>query len=123
MMATAKIGKTGQVHFSANTCQACPFQAACNPGGKGRSLTIGPHEALQRNLRAAARSEAWDDFLHLRCKVEHTIAHFLRWAGRKGRYRGTLKTGLQMAIGAIGYNLDRLGRHGARQTVASGQPA
>lgn len=113
---TAKIGKQGAVHFSAKTCSACPFHGACNPSGKGRTLTIGPHEALQRQLRAAARSGAWDDFLRLRCVVEHTIAKFLRWAGRQGRYVGTTKTGLQMAFGAIGYNLDQLGRHRALRT-------
>lgn len=105
------IGKGGKVKFSAKTCGICPFRDECNPSGKGRTLTISPHEALQRNLRMAARSGMWDDFLRFRCRVEHCIAHFIRWAGRKGRYFGKLKTGLQMVFGAIGHNLDRLGHH------------
>jgi len=114
---TAKIGKRGAVTFPAKTCGACPWHGECNPSGKGRALTIGPQELLQRNLRAAVRSGAWNDFLRMRCVIEHTIAHFIRWAGRKGRYVGRLKTGLQMVVGAIGYNLDRLGRHCATQAV------
>jgi hypothetical protein len=117
---TATIGKGGKVKFTRKTCGACPYQGECNPGGKGRTLTIGPHEALQRSLRAAARSGAWDDFLRLRCTIEHSIAHFIRWAGRKGRYFGKLKTGLQMVFGAIGYNLDRLGHHHASKMAKTG---
>lgn len=120
---TAKLGATGAVKFSSNDCGACPHRGECNPSGKGRTLTFGPHEELQRDLRAAARSDAWEDFLRRRCAVEQTIAHFIRWAGRKGRYFGTLKTGLQMLVGAIGLNLDRLGRHRAGQAAASGLAA
>lgn len=114
---TATIRKDGTVHFSAKTCRTCPLHPACNPSGKGRTLTIGAHETLQRALRAAARSGAWNDFLRMRCVIEHTIAKFLRWSGRQGRYFGKLKTGLQMLFGAIGYNLDRLGRHRACHPV------
>lgn len=110
---TANITKGGKVKFPAKTCGICPFHDECNPSGKGRTLTIGLHEALQRNLRAAARSGVWDDFLRLRCKIEHSIAHFIRWAGRKGRYFGKAKIGLQMVFGAIGYNLDKLGHYHA----------
>ena len=118
----AKIGKNGTVKFPARNCKSCPNRELCNPSGKGRTLTIGEHETLQRNLRAAARSGNWADFLRMRCVVEHTIAKFLRWAGRKGRYFGTTKTGIQMIFGAIGYNLDRLGHHHAKkasQTVTT----
>ena len=111
----AKIGKNGTVKFSARHCKNCPKREQCNPSGKGRTLTIGKHETLQRNLRAAARSGNWDDFLRMRCVVEHTIAKFLRWAGRKGRYFGTIKTRIQMIFGAIGHNLDRLGHHHAQK--------
>ena len=115
----ARIGKGGRVKFPAAVCSACPLHEQCNPGGKGRTLTLGEHEALGRNLRAAARSESWNGFLRRRCVIEHGIAHFIRWAGRKGRYLGRLKTGLQMLLGAIGYNLDKLGRHCACRTAGS----
>jgi len=108
---TATIGKGGKVKFSAKICGICPVHDECNHSGKGRTLTISPHEALQRNLRMAARSGVWDDFLRLRCKIEHSIAHFIKWAGRKGRFFGIRKTGMQMVFGAIGHNLDKLGRH------------
>ena len=120
---TSALGKTGQVHFSKKVCTVCPFHGECNPSGKGRSLTIGPHEILQRNLRAAARSGSWDDFLRFRCKIEHTIARFIRWAGRKGRYFGTVKKGFQMIIGGIGYNLEKLGKAHAQQRASRGQLA
>jgi hypothetical protein len=119
----AAIGKGGKVKFSGKTCGICPYHDACNPSGKGRTLTISQHEALQRNLRAAARSGAWAEFLRLRCKIEHSIAKFIRWAGRKGRYFGKTKTGLQMVFGAIGYNLDRLGRYHASKTMQIGRAA
>ena len=118
---TAHIGKGGKVRFPAKICRACPFQGECNPSGKGRSLTIGAHEQLQRALRALARSEKYQEFLRQRCLVEHAIARFLRWAGRKGRYFGKLKTGLQMVFGAIGHNLDRLGRSRARRLAGAGE--
>jgi hypothetical protein len=115
----ARIGKSGRAKFAAKVCSVCPMHEQCNPSGKGRTLTIGEHEALGRNLRAAARSERWSDFLRRRCVIEHRIAHFIRWAGRKGRYFGKLKTGLQMVLGAIGHNLDKLGRHCAWPTAAA----
>ena len=121
--ATARIGKGGKVKFPAKTCRACPCQGECNPGGKGRTLTIGAHEQLQRDLRALARSEEYQSFLRLRCVVEHAIARFIRWAGRRGRYFGKLKTALQMVCGAIGHNLDRLGRERARRSGLAGETA
>jgi hypothetical protein len=114
---TRPIGKGGKVKFAAKTCVSCPYHNECNPTGKGRALTISLYETLQRNLRAAARSGAWAEFLRLRCKIEHAIAHFIRWAGRKGRYFGTVKTGLQMVFGAIGYNLEILGHHHVSKTA------
>jgi hypothetical protein len=118
---TAHIGKTGKVKFPATRCGACLFQEGCNPSGKGRTLSVGEHEQRQRELRAMARSEEYQDFLRLRCRVEHAIARFLRCAGRKGRYFGKLKTGLQMVFGAIGHNLDRLGRSRACRLAGAGE--
>jgi len=118
---TARIGQEGKVKFPARACGACPHHGKCNPSGKGRSLTISAHEQTQRDLRALARSEQYRDFLRLRCLVEHAIARFIRWGGRQGRYFGKLKTGLQMVFGAIGHNLERLGRERARRSALASE--
>jgi len=109
---TAKIVPSGRVHFPAKGCRACPFAGECNPKGNGRTVQIQQSEELQRQLRAMARTEDGQALIRqVRPGTERVIGQWVRWGLREGRYFGTLKTGLQAVLAAIGHNLDKIGRH------------
>lgn len=113
---TVGIAASGRAHFGAKVCRACPFAGQCNPKGNGRTVQIQEAEGLLRELRAIARTEEGSALIRqVRATTERVIGHWVRWGLREGRYFGTLKTGLQAVLAAIGHNLDKIGRHLKRQ--------
>ncbi len=92
-------------------CLACPLAARCTSSPRGRTITIGPHEALLAAGRAAARDPAWrTDYRATRPKVERKLAHLMRrrHGGRRARVRGRLRIGADFALLAAAVNLARL---------------
>ena len=97
-------------HFG-RACGACPLVARCTTSPRGRTIEVGPHEALLVTGRAAARDPAWrDDYRATRPKVERKIAHLVRrrHGGRRARVRGRLRVGADFALLAAAVNLARL---------------
>jgi len=96
-------------------CTACPLVARCTTSPRGRTIEVGPHEALLAGGRAAARDPAWrDDYRATRPLVERKIAHLMRrrHGGRRARVRGRLRVGADFALLAAAVNLARLARLG-----------
>ena len=92
-------------------CRDCPLVARCTTSGDGRTVKIGPHEALLAAGRAASRDPAWrDDYRATRPKVERKLAHLVRrrHGGRRARVRGTPRVGADFALLAAAVNLARL---------------
>jgi len=92
-------------------CAACPLATRCTTSPHGRTIAIGPHEALLSRGRAAARDPAWRaDYRATRPLVERKIAHLMRrrHGGRRARVRGRLKVGADFALLAAAVNLARL---------------
>ena len=92
-------------------CADCPLVARCTVSPKGRTIAVGPHEALLVQARAASRDPAWRaDYRATRPKVERKIAHLMRrrHGGRRARVRGRLKVGADFALLAASLNLARL---------------
>jgi hypothetical protein len=92
-------------------CADCPLVARCTVSPKGRTIAVGPHEALLVRARAASRDPAWRaDYRATRPKVERKIAHLMRrrHGGRRARVRGRLKVGADFALLAASVNLARL---------------
>ena len=92
-------------------CAACPLVVRCTTSPHGRTIAIGPHEALLSRGRAAARDPAWRaDYRATRPLVERKIAHLMRrrHGGRRARVRGRLKVGADFALLAAAVNLARL---------------
>jgi Transposase DDE domain/Transposase domain (DUF772) len=94
-----------------NVCAGCPLAARCTTSQRGRTIAVGPHEALLAGGRAAARDPAWrDDYRRIRPKVERKLAHLMRrrHGGRRARVRGRCKVGADFALLAAAVNLARL---------------
>jgi hypothetical protein len=92
-------------------CSGCPLATRCTTSPHGRTIAIGPHEALLSRGRAAARDPAWRaDYRATRPLVERKIAHLMRrrHGGRRARVRGRLKVGADFALLAAAVNLARL---------------
>ena len=111
-----------------NACSACPLASRCTTSPRGRTIEVGPHEALLAGGRAAARDPAWrDDYRATRPKVERKLAHLMRrrHGGRRARVRGRQKVGADFALLAGAVNLARLAvlglvRSGGTWTVRAG---
>jgi hypothetical protein len=92
-------------------CAACPLAARCTTDRRGRTISVGPHEAALGRARAASRDPAWKaDYRANRPKVERRIAHLMRrrHGGRRARVRGRTKVGADFALLAGAVNLARL---------------
>jgi len=97
----------GRASFKVH-CKTCPMRAACTKSRAGRSISVGPHEAVLQRARAEQREPGWaEHYRSDRPIVERKIAHFVRkpWGGRRARTRGKerVATDLDTRAGAINW--------------------
>ncbi len=95
----------GTVHFPPEVCAACPLRERCTSSRRGRSVHIHPDEAFLAELRQRQLTVAGRAKLRERVAVEHALAHFGRWQGRRARYRGVRKNLFDLRRCAVVYNL------------------
>lgn len=79
------------VHFDPEACGPCQLRSSCTQAatGKGRSVTMGDDERLQKRLRSRLQSPAGREGLRERVGVEHCLAHLANRQGPKARHLGT----------------------------------
>ena len=88
------------------------MQPGAPPPKKGRTITIGPHEARLAAARIRQADPAWKaDYRATRPKVERKIAHLMRrrHGGCRARVRGQPKVAADFALLAAAVNPARLG--------------
>jgi Transposase DDE domain len=76
-----------QARFGA-ACATCPLASQCTTAKGGRTIAIGPHEALLAAARIRQQDPAWKaDYRATRPEVERKIGHLMRrrHGGRRGR--------------------------------------
>ena len=104
---TRPITATGAVSFK-SVCRGCPLRARCTTAVVGRTLTLGPHHALQRAHRARARlPEHLDSYRRHRPMVERSIAWLTR-GNRRVPHRGVVKNNAWLHTRVAALNLRRL---------------
>src|SRR3989442_1089916 len=60
-------------------CASCPLRSQCTESPNGRTVTVGPHEALLAAARERQKDPAWQhDYRAHRPKIERKLAHMLR---------------------------------------------
>jgi len=92
-------------------CASCPLRARCTTSKDGRSIKVGPHEAvLTRARRAGADPARAADHRATRPKVERKLGHLMRrrHGGRRARVRGRPKVAADFSLLAAAVNLARL---------------
>lgn len=79
------------VHFDPEACGPCKLRPSCTQAatGKGRSVTMGDDERVQKRLRSRLNSRVGRAELRERVDVEHRLAHLANRQGPKARYMGT----------------------------------
>jgi len=95
-----------------DACTGCPLRDQCTTAAQGRSVRVGPHEAVLARARARQRDPDWvADYRGTRPKVERKIGHLMRrrHGGRRARMRGKTKIAADFALLAAAVNLARLG--------------
>jgi len=97
----------GRASFKVH-CTTCPMRQGCTKSRAGRSITVGPHEAVLQRARAEQKDPGWiERYRADRPIVERKIAHFVRrsWGGRKARTRGRarISTDLDTRAGALNW--------------------
>jgi IS5 family transposase len=104
---TRPLSPSGAAFFG-KACSHCPLRARCTRSRTGKILHTGPHDALQRAARQAARDPDWRTEYHQhRPMVERTIAWLTR-GNRRLRYRGTTKNNHWLHHRVAALNLRRL---------------
>jgi hypothetical protein len=89
-------------------CRSCPLRTRCTTSATGRSLTLHPHDALQRAHRARAADLGFQaDYRRHRLMVEGSIA-WLTYRNRRVPYRGVLKNDAWLHLRTAAINLRRL---------------
>ena len=103
------------VEFDPEGCGCCSLRAHCTQAssGRGRTVTMGDNEALQKKLRALQSTRAGRAKLRERVGVEHRLAHLSNRQGPQARYRGTRKNTFDLRrLGAV-QNLETIARRTA----------
>jgi transposase len=99
----------------AGACTSCAMRAQCTNAKEGRSIAVGPNEAVLARARARQKHPEWlADYRATRPKVERKIAHLMRrkHGGRRARVRGRVKVAADFRLLAAAVNLARLGTLG-----------
>jgi hypothetical protein len=112
----------GQAAFGP-ACAVCSLASQCTSAKRGRTITVGPHEALLAAARTRQAEPAWQvDYRATRPKVERKLGHLMRrrHGGRRARVRGRAKVAADFSLLAATVNLARLGVLGLRWTAAAG---
>jgi hypothetical protein len=100
------------VEFDPEVCGPCPLRSQCThaASGRGRTVTMGDNEALQKKLRALQGSRAGRVKLRKRVAVEHRLAHLSNRQGPRARYRGTRKNTFDLRRLSAIQNLETVAR-------------
>lgn len=109
------VKQTGEIEFRfpAETCARCRLRDECTTSSNGRSVSLGPHEALLAEARAHQRTEEFKAVYNAkRPTVERVISRVVRRGGRKARCRGRVRVREQLAMKAAAENLLRMVRLG-----------
>jgi hypothetical protein len=101
------------VQFDPEACGLCQLRSSCTQAasGKGRSVTMGDDERLQKRLRSRQQSRAGRAQLRKRVGVEHRLAHLANRQGPKARYRGTRRNLFDLRRLAFVQNLEVAARY------------
>jgi len=105
----------GGIAKFADACASCALRAQCTQAKKGRSIAVGPNEAVFARARARQKHSDWiADYRATRPKVERKIAHLMRrkHGGRRARVRGRVRVAADFKLLAAAVNLARLGMLG-----------
>lgn len=110
------------VHFDPEVCGPCPARSNCtqSASGKGRSVTMGDNERLQKKLRALQHSRSGRQRLRERVGVEHRLAHLADRQGPRARYRGTRRNVFDLRRLAAVQNLETIARRLRNHPLAKG---
>jgi hypothetical protein len=100
------------VQFDPEACGPCPLRASCTQAssGKGRSVTMGDNEPLQKKLRKLQRTRVGRETLRKRVGVEHRLAHLANRQGPKARYLGTRRNIFDLRRLSAVQNLESIAR-------------
>jgi hypothetical protein len=103
------------VEFNAEVCGPCPLRAECTQAasGRGRTVTMGDDEAMQKKLRKLQGIHTGRARLRERVGVEHRLAHLSNRQGPRARYRGTRKNTFGLRRLSAVQNLETIARRTA----------
>jgi hypothetical protein len=108
------------VHFDPEACGPCPLRANCTEAatGKGRSITMGDNEPLQKKLRVLQHTRAGREDLRERVGVEHRLAHLANRQSPRARSLGTRKNLADLRCLSVVQNLETIARRSADAATA-----
>jgi hypothetical protein len=108
------------VHFDPEACGPCPLRANCTEAatGRGRSITMGDNEPLQKKLRVLQNTRAGRAALRERVGVEHRLSHLANRQGPRARYLGRRKNLSDLRCLSAVQNLETISRRSSDAATA-----
>ncbi|WP_334173376.1 IS1182 family transposase [Sinomonas sp.] len=104
---TRRISAKRRVTFG-GACTGCPLRDRCTSAKDGKSLTLHPHDALQREHRARATDPGFiATYRRHRPMVERSIAWLAR-GNRRVPYLGVARNNAWLSLRSAGLNLRRM---------------
>lgn len=101
-------------------CRGCPLRARCTTAVRGKTLTLHPHQGLQRAHRARAQDADFQAvYREHRPMVERSIAWLVAGPNRRLRFRGTRLNDLWLHHRVAALNLRRLLNLGLTRTAGA----
>ena len=117
---TATITPSGTTTFGAR-CNGCKLRERCSTAKGGRTINVGPHDALLVAARAAWRDpDIVADYRAHRPMVERTLAWIVAGGNRRLRYRGQARNKAWLGLRAAAINLRRLINLGLAHDTTTG---
>jgi transposase len=95
--------------FPAAVCAHCHLRGSCTSSAQGRTLHVGPYQAILAQARAFQRTQAFKaQYNGKRPTVERVISRLVRRGGRKARHRGRLRVQERLELKAAAENFARM---------------
>jgi hypothetical protein len=100
------------VEFDPEVCGGCARRSQCttSASGRGRTVSIGDDEGLQRRFRRLQHTAPGRQVLRERVQVEHALAHVAARKGDTARYVGVRKNLFDLRRAAAIQNLEAVHR-------------
>jgi len=91
-------------------CEGCSLREQCTQSSKGRTVFISRYFEVHRQARERSQTEEFQAVQIRRLGIERTLAYQQRHSGKRARFRGRAKVGIQVLMSCFMVNVVRIAK-------------